>query len=493
MKKDKTHLNRASHGAIPAVTVGLLAVGALTAQASSDYGPAIWRPACSGHWNTSGNGHRFLVVHDMEGYYAYEVSTSGGLRSCSTTVSVHYAVNGKQDASSDYPAGEVTQFVSEAYYAWHARCWNSYSAGCEHEGFRNNPAWYTDAMYNSSSALYRHMADHYGIAKDRNHIVGHDAKSSSAWVSWANANLGINASCNTHDDPGPYWDWTKFMNLINGGAAHFNPAICSRATGKLDVFGLGVDGTTMFFRTWDGAAWNSWTGLGTGFNSGPAATSRSSGTMDVVGRKGDNAYYLNTWNGTSWSGFYSLGGVFASSPAICSRSTGRLDVFGLGIDGTTLFLRSWDGSAWSGWISLGTGFNSAPAATSRSSGTLDVVCRKTDNVYYLNTWNGTSWSGFYSIGGVFASAPAICCRSTGVLDVFGQGIDGTTMFIKTWNGSSWSGWAGIGTGFTSGPGATSRSTGGLDVVGRGGDGACYLNTWNGTSWSGFYSLGGVFQ
>jgi len=197
-----------------AVAVSTLACAGM-AKASTDYGPAIWRSACSGHWNTTGNGHKFLVVHDMEGYYAYEVSSGGGLRSCSTTVSVHYAVNGKQDTSTDYAAGEVTQFVRESYYAWHARCWNGSSAGVEHEGFRSNPAWYTDAMYNSSSALYRHLADHYGIAKDRNHIVGHDAKSSSAWVSWANANLGINASCNTHDDPGPYWDWSRFMSLIN--------------------------------------------------------------------------------------------------------------------------------------------------------------------------------------------------------------------------------------------------------------------------------------
>jgi N-acetyl-anhydromuramyl-L-alanine amidase AmpD len=199
------------------IMAAVLCAGAATniVSASTDYGPAIWRPACSGKWNTTGSGHKFAVIHDMEGYYAYEVSSGGGLRSCSTTVSVHYCVNGKQDATSDYPAGEITQEVSEAYYAWHARCWNGHSVGTEHEGFRSNPAWYTDAMYNATGPLQRHFADKFGFPKDRNHFVGHDAKSSSAWVSYANANLGINASCNTHDDPGPYWDWTKLMNIIN--------------------------------------------------------------------------------------------------------------------------------------------------------------------------------------------------------------------------------------------------------------------------------------
>src|SRR5690348_11462629 len=101
-------------GAVAAATV---------AQASTDYGPAVYRPmsGCS-KWYTSGNGHIFCVIHDMEGYYA---STISYLNSCSASVSIHYMVNGKQDTSTDYPAGEITQSVREANYAWHALCWNT--------------------------------------------------------------------------------------------------------------------------------------------------------------------------------------------------------------------------------------------------------------------------------------------------------------------------------------------------------------------------------
>src|SRR5579862_6443753 len=70
-------------------------------QASTDYGPAIWRSSPSGHWYTSGHGHKFVVIHDMEGYYA---STISYLQRSSTQVSIHYAVNGKKDSSSDYNA-----------------------------------------------------------------------------------------------------------------------------------------------------------------------------------------------------------------------------------------------------------------------------------------------------------------------------------------------------------------------------------------------------
>jgi hypothetical protein len=199
----------------------VLAVTALATvgvQASSDYGPAIWNPAYSGHWYTSGSGHKFHVCHDMEGYY---LSTISYFKQSATSASVHYCVNGKHDTSSDAPEGEVTQMVLEAYYAWHARCWNQHCTGTEHEGFANNPAWYTDWMYEASADLTRHIATKFGYAKDRNHIVGHGQKSVSGWSAWAGPNLGIDPNCNSHTDPGPYWDWNHYILLVNnilGGA-----------------------------------------------------------------------------------------------------------------------------------------------------------------------------------------------------------------------------------------------------------------------------------
>lgn len=197
----------------------ILAAGALGSvgaiYASTDYGPAIWRPVSCSKYSTSGYGHRFLVVHDMEGYY--ETATSY-LRRCGVQASCHYTVNGKKDYSSDAAPGEISQLVREAYYSWHATCWNRYSLGTEHEGFASNPAWFTDAMYKASGALHKHMAEKFGIAKDRNHIIAHGQKSSSAWRSWMYSQ-GYSSSfvnCNTHTDPGPYWNWTYFMNLIKG-------------------------------------------------------------------------------------------------------------------------------------------------------------------------------------------------------------------------------------------------------------------------------------
>src|SRR5437868_8083072 len=84
--------------------------------ASTDYGPAIWHAICNANWYTSGNGHHFAVIHDMEGYYA---STISYFDNCTmTSASIHYCVNGIKDATSDAPAGEITQLgVRESLYA----------------------------------------------------------------------------------------------------------------------------------------------------------------------------------------------------------------------------------------------------------------------------------------------------------------------------------------------------------------------------------------
>jgi len=235
-KKMKTKMNQASRFAGRELMLKLSVlsattfIGATAAQASADYGPAILRLAYKNHWYNSGSGHKFLVIHDMEGYYWTTISF---FQQQSTTASVHYCVNGKNDGGTDSPAGEITQMVLEKYYAWHALCWNTYSAGTEHEGFVSNPAWFTWEMYKASSALQKHMCTHYAITVDRNHVVGHNEKSSAAWVTYATANFGINATCNSHTDPGQYWNWSYLIALMQTNAFNLSDSPTLTAPGTV--------------------------------------------------------------------------------------------------------------------------------------------------------------------------------------------------------------------------------------------------------------------
>jgi Putative Ig domain/N-acetylmuramoyl-L-alanine amidase/Fibronectin type III domain len=217
--------SRLGYSKLVAVT-GCMLGAAASVQAQPDYAPAIWKQAYAGHWYTTGNGHDFCVIHDMEGYYLSTISYiqgGGGPNS----VSIHYCVNGLLNGSdedghsenrpSDSPAGEITQMVREAYYAFHVGCWNRWMFGTEHEGFASSPAWYSEAMYQASAGLQRHLCDTYGIPKDRNHVIAHGEWKNSAWTSWMSANYpSIDTTCNSHSDPGQYWDWNHFMSLVTG-------------------------------------------------------------------------------------------------------------------------------------------------------------------------------------------------------------------------------------------------------------------------------------
>jgi N-acetyl-anhydromuramyl-L-alanine amidase AmpD len=185
-----------------------------------DYLDAKWAPAYPGHWYTEGYARDFVVIHDMEGFYLAVISY---FQQSTTNASAHYCINGLQDNASDSPAGEITQMVEEKYWAWHVICWNRYMLGIEHEGFVSNPAWYTPEMYLASAKLTKYLCDKYNIPKDRNHIIGHQEWQNPNWVNWVKTSYNpllpagvpdLNPTCNTHTDPGQYWDWDFYMQLV---------------------------------------------------------------------------------------------------------------------------------------------------------------------------------------------------------------------------------------------------------------------------------------
>jgi hypothetical protein len=136
----------------------------------------------------------YIVIHDTEGSY----DTTINLVQDPTYVSWHYTIR-----SAD---GHVAQHVLAKDVAWHAGNWyvNAKAIGIEHEGFAAQGGWYTEAMYRQSAKLVRYLALRNGIPLDRAHILGHDnvpgtVPSTVAGMHW---------------DPGPYWDWAHYFDLL---------------------------------------------------------------------------------------------------------------------------------------------------------------------------------------------------------------------------------------------------------------------------------------
>ncbi|MFJ8600924.1 N-acetylmuramoyl-L-alanine amidase [Streptomyces shenzhenensis] len=138
---------------------------------------------------------KYIVIHDTEGAWDGVLD----LIKDPTYVSWNYTIR-----STD---GLIAQHVKAKDVAWHAGNWyvNAKSIGIEHEGFLAAPdAWYTEAMYRSSARLVRYLAARYGIPLDRQHLLGHDNVPGPT----AATVPGM------HTDPGPYWDWRHYFELL---------------------------------------------------------------------------------------------------------------------------------------------------------------------------------------------------------------------------------------------------------------------------------------
>jgi hypothetical protein len=143
----------------------------------------------------------YIVIHDTEGSYAGTIK----LAQDPTYVSWHYTLR-----SVD---GHVAQHVKAKDVAWHAGNWyvNAKAIGIEHEGFAAQGTWYTEAMYRSSAKLVRYLATRLGIPLDRAHIIGHD---NVPGITPANV-------APMHWDPGPYWDWSHYFDLMRAPLRSF--------------------------------------------------------------------------------------------------------------------------------------------------------------------------------------------------------------------------------------------------------------------------------
>ncbi|MEU4406122.1 N-acetylmuramoyl-L-alanine amidase [Streptosporangium sp. NPDC023963] len=137
----------------------------------------------------------YIVIHDGE--TSYDAMTR--LAKNPAYLSWHFTIR-----SAD---GHIAQHLRARDIGWHAGNWyvNSRSIGLEHEGYlARGGAWYTEAMYRASARLVRHLAAKYDVPLDRAHILGHDNVPGTTPETVGGM----------HDDPGPYWDWAHYFELL---------------------------------------------------------------------------------------------------------------------------------------------------------------------------------------------------------------------------------------------------------------------------------------
>ncbi|GGR82593.1 amidase [Streptomyces eurythermus] len=180
--------------ALAAVPYALLPDPRAGAQPQSvDYPPAEWRPASTANYTVSDRPGAYaidrVIIHVTQETYSDALAIFADPQK---KVSAHYVVR-----SAD---GHVAQCVREADVAWHAGNWgyNTRSVGIEHEGWVDRPEYFTDALYQQSARLTAAICAKYGIPRDREHIIGH-----------------YQVPGTDHTDPGPGWDWVRYIRMVN--------------------------------------------------------------------------------------------------------------------------------------------------------------------------------------------------------------------------------------------------------------------------------------
>jgi N-acetyl-anhydromuramyl-L-alanine amidase AmpD len=185
--------------------------GVTNSVTSPDYPAALWTAAPSCNFSSrGGTAISAVVIHDVEGTYAGCISW---FQNCASSVSAHYVAR-----SSD---GQITQMVYESDKAWHVGSENPYTIGIEHEGYVNVASWYTTAMYQGSADLVRDICTSNSINPLRTYF-GPGCSGTTAQC--------LQGTCvkvkghqmypsQTHDDPGPNWNWDKYYKLINNTPA----------------------------------------------------------------------------------------------------------------------------------------------------------------------------------------------------------------------------------------------------------------------------------
>jgi N-acetylmuramoyl-L-alanine amidase len=130
-----------------------------------------------------------VVIHTMLSSFQFNVNTSWRTSTSGQgCFKPHYAVRND---------GVIAQVVPERLASSHANAANRPGVGIEHDGFADDPSFYTEAMYAASAALTRDICGRHGIPMNRLRIIGHEEVH--------------NAS---HGDPGGYWDWDYYLALV---------------------------------------------------------------------------------------------------------------------------------------------------------------------------------------------------------------------------------------------------------------------------------------
>ncbi len=165
----------------------------------------IWAPASPQNFRAANRPVTrpidMIIIHDIEGT---ALSAVNWFQNPKAGVAAHYVVDAE---------GRVWQMVKERDIGWHAgnRDINERSVGIEMEGYAYRPGFYSPTLYETVARLTRSISTRHNIPRDRTRIISHAEVPHPT-------KPGSFGGASAHTDPGPYWNWERFMTLVRNDA-----------------------------------------------------------------------------------------------------------------------------------------------------------------------------------------------------------------------------------------------------------------------------------
>jgi N-acetylmuramoyl-L-alanine amidase len=178
----------------------LLSAVALCSAATAAAAPPPSRLASQQNYTAAERPARaihLIVIHVTEGSF---LGTISWLRDPRAHASANFVVDRN---------GHVQELVPLHDIAWHSGNWavNEQSVGIENVGYTDDPSGFTTAEYRATARLAAVVARRALLPIDRQHIIGHyqvpDPNDPTQ-----------GGGIDKHTDPGRYWRWGYFMNLV---------------------------------------------------------------------------------------------------------------------------------------------------------------------------------------------------------------------------------------------------------------------------------------
>ncbi len=375
-----------------------------------------WSPTTNHYSGRSGHVLSAIAIHTVQGSYS---SCVNWFLNTSSSASTQYVVR-----SSD---GQLTQMVYESDAAWHVTTENYYTVGYEHEGFVDQPAYYTAAMYQSSAALTRDICTAWNINPLRTFY--RDTLDDGTVLDYGTHSLGAEGSCvkikghqhypnQSHTDPGPNWNWNYYFKLLNPSPT---PVSYTAASGTFyDTGGAAANYTDDERKLWLIAPANA-TSVTLNFTS--FALEANYDFMYIYDGNTVFAPCLGRWN--------------TASPGTVTANSGKM----------LIEFRSDCATNAAGWVA---NWTSTTGAAVVPAGLLATVSACPDNTVALNWANsGTGWTIQVSTDVGFAtyytknidnitstSCPSGFCDYPGCTTALTI-QPGTTYYWRIWNGSTY--------------------------------------------------------